>query len=31
MVVTYTLHRVGTRRLEGPNNVCHYASFAAKR
>jgi len=31
MVVMYTLRRVGTRRLEGPLNVRHYASFAGKR
>lgn len=31
MVVMYTLRRVGTRRLEGPINVRHYASFATKR
>lgn len=31
MVVMYTLRRVGTRRLEGPLNVRHYASFAPKR
>jgi hypothetical protein len=31
MVVMYTLRRVGTRRLEGPINVRHYASFAPKR
>lgn len=31
MVVMYTLRRVGTRRLEGPLNTRHYASFAPKR
>lgn len=31
VVVMYTLRRVGTRRLEGPINVRHYASFAGKR
>ena len=31
MVVMYTLRRVGARRLEGPLNVRHYASFAPKR
>jgi len=31
MVVMYTLRRVGTRRLEGPINTRHYASFANKR
>lgn len=31
MVVMYTLRRVGTRRLEGPLNRRHYASFGPKR
>lgn len=31
MVVMYTLRRVGTRRLEGPVNRRHYASFGPKR
>lgn len=31
MIVMYTLRRVGTRRLEGPVNVRHNASFAPKR
>lgn len=31
MVVMYTLRRRGTRRLEGPVNRRHYASFGSKR
>ena len=31
MVVIYTLRRRGTRRLEGPVNRRHYASFGTKR
>ncbi len=31
MVVMYTLRRKGTRRLEGPVNRRHYASFGSKR
>jgi Transposase len=31
MVVMYTLRRKGTRRLEGPLNRRHYASFGSKR
>ena len=31
MVVMYTLRRCGTRRLEGPINRRHYASFGSKR
>lgn len=31
MVVIYTLRRKGTRRLEGPVNKRHYASFGSKR
>ncbi|MCB9655997.1 MAG: transposase [Deltaproteobacteria bacterium] len=31
MLVMYTLRRKGTRRLEGPVNRRHYASFGSKR